>query len=579
MAAMKIVLTTLHAKYAHNSLALPCLAAASAEITGVTTVIREYTINEHHATLLRALMAEDAAVIAFSCYIWNVESIVRLAVDLKRLNPALTLLAGGPEVSHTAQDFLNEHGVFDGVLRGEGEQTWRELVELLQRCHPHGPHVSDLPDGLTWRTPDGIVETAPRPPLTDLDLLSSPFARGLADLNKPLVYFETSRGCPFTCAFCMSALEQGVRTFSLERIHRDLQLLMAAGVQTVKLVDRTFNYDARRADAIWEMILSLDSPSRFHFEIAADLLTDDNFRTLARVPEGRFRFEIGVQATGRETLARVARQSDTVRLFANVRRLLRETAVTVHLDLVAGLPGEDFQGFLDSLEQLLTIRPHHIQVEPLKVLKGSPMTAIAHSEGYVWSPNAPYVILRTPLLSYGEICCIEDISRQLDLIYNSGRFPNTLTAVAGQRELAVFFRDMARQAVREQTPAQSSVRGLFEQFWTFVRESLSPTAAEDVRDALCFDYCRGEYPSTGLIPSFFPRDWQIPGTSLDRKQRELILAAIAPPPGSRVRTYEGTFAKDYTTSPPGPGPARVLFVSVAAAGAGLQVTPVRIQEP
>ncbi len=579
MAAMKIVLATLHAKYAHNSLALPCLAAATAETAGITTVIREFTVNEHHASLLRALMTEDAAVMAFSCYIWNVESTARLAADLKRLNPALILLVGGPEVSHTAREFLTDHPAFDGVIRGEGEQTWQELVSLLQRCRLHGPTLSDLPDGLTWRTPDGIVASAPRPPLANLDTLPSPFALGLADLGKPLVYYETSRGCPFSCAFCMSSLEQGVRAFSPERVRCDLQLLGNSGVRVVKLVDRTFNYDPRRADAIWEMIISLDTTSCFHFEIAADLLTDDNFRTLARVPAGRFRFEIGVQATGRETLARVARHSDTERLFANARRLLRETGVAVHLDLVAGLPGEDFQGFLGSLEQLLTIRPHHIQVEPLKVLKGSPMEAIAREEGYAWSDNPPYAILNTPWLSYGEICHIEDISRLLDQFYNSGRFRNALAAVAEHRELSLFFRDMARHPATEHAQAQSSVKGLFEQFWGFTQANLERAAADSVRDALCYDYCRGEYPSAGLIPSFFPRDRQTSGKGPDREQREKILAHLQPHKGSRVRTFCAAFTKDYATEPAGPGPVHILFVYVAAAGAGLQVTPVRITEP
>jgi anaerobic magnesium-protoporphyrin IX monomethyl ester cyclase len=574
---MKIVLATLHAKYVHASLALPCLAAATSDLTGVITVIREFTVNEQRSSILRALMEEDAAVIAFSCYIWNVEITVRLAADLKRLRPDTMIIAGGPEVAHTAEAFLKDNPAFDWVICGEGEAVWRALVQQLLRFQPRPIPQDQLPAGIAARNGNDIFITAARGPIADLDDIPSPFSLGLVDLHKPLVYYETSRGCPFSCAFCLSSLEQGVRSFSWQRIQTDLQLLLTAGVAVVKLVDRTFNYDAKRADAIWEFILARNVTSSFHFEIAADLLTNENLSTLARVPHGMFRFEIGVQATGSETLKRVARNSDTERLFTMVRRLVAETGVTVHLDLVAGLPGEDFRGFLDSLDQLFAVRPHHIQVEPLKVLKGSAMAEIAAREGYVFSTNAPYVILRTPDLSYETICRIEDISRLLDQYYNSGRFRHTVAALAERMPLSAFFDRLAQSLNRESALLQTSVKGLFEQLWTFVSSCLEPAAREVIRDALCFDYCLGEYPSARLIPSFFPEDWQATNTSVSRDTIGEILGGIAQPPGSRVRTFSGRFARDYScTATAATGPTRFVFVYVAAAGAGLRVTPVRV---
>jgi len=294
------------------------------------------------------------------------------------------------------------------------------------------------------------------------------------DTTKPLVYYETSRGCPFSCAFCLSSLEKGVRSFSMQRIHADLLYLIQKEVQVVKLVDRTFNYDAVRANQIWDFILTHNRSSTFHFEIAADLLTEENIRTLARVPAGMFRFEIGVQATGKETLSRVSRKSDPDLLLAAVTRLTEETGVTVHLDLVAGLPGENFSGFLASLGRLFPVKPHHIQVEPLKVLKGSPMVEIAIREGYAFSGTPPYTILRTSALSFDEIGHIEEISRLLDLFFNSRRFTRSLATVENYLALESFFDHMASFIKKEPGTGQVSLKYLFDLMWRFGEEILPP---------------------------------------------------------------------------------------------------------
>lgn len=286
---------------------------------------------------------------------------------------------------------------------------------------------------------------------------------------------------------------------------------MGRGVKTIKLVDRTFNYDAARANEIWEFILRHNRESRFHFEIAADLLTEENIRLLRQVPAGVFRFEIGVQSEGEATLARVGRKSDLARLFANVARLKEETGVTLHLDLVAGLPHEDFDGFLRSLQRIFdTLGSHnccpatsHIQVEPLKVLKGSPMRKIAAEEGYAFSDAPPYKILRTPWLSFAEIGRVETISRLLDLFYNSGRFAATLTVLAGFTPLARFFAAFARFREDEGVAGHLSLTALFEALWAFTREFVPAPLAENVRDALRYDYCCAEYPGTGRFPGFF----------------------------------------------------------------------------
>lgn len=357
----------------------------------------------------------------------------------------------------------------------------------------------------------------------------------------------------------------------MARIHSDILFLIQNEVQVVKLVDRTFNYDAGRANEIWEFILAHNKSSTFHFEIAADLLTDENIRALTKVPAGMFRFEIGVQAIGKETLARVGRTSDPDLLLAKVKQLTEQTGVTVHLDLVAGLPGEDFNGFLASLERLFPLNPQHIQVEPLKVLKGSPMVEIAAREEYAFSASPPYTILRTPYLSFDEIGHIEEISRLLDLYFNSGRFRCTLGTVADYLPLSVFFDAMAYFTQKESAGGQISLKNLFELMWRFGLEMLPTEAGDSFREALCFDFCRGEYPSTGIRPSFFPEEWKATSDSLTRKTIDSALAKVEKPFGSRIRTFTARFSQDYRLIPPKTGQVDLIFIYISASGQGLRV--------
>ena len=568
---MKILLTTLHAKYIHASLALPYLQATTKETKGIHSVIREFTINESRMGILREIIAEEADLVAFSCYIWNVELVTRIAADLKKVCPETLLVAGGPEVAYSSEEFLRKNSAFDFVVCGEGEKTWQEFLSLLARKGPSSDQEITFPSGLTYRHKTAIVAAQDREPIENLDDIPSPFALDLVDTTKPLVYYETSRGCPFSCAFCLSSREKGVRSFSMERISSDIRHLIRKEVQVVKLVDRTFNYDAARANEIWNFVLAHNRSSTFHFEIAADLLTEENFRTLSRVPTGMFRFEIGVQAIGKETLSRVNRKSDPDRLLANVKRLREETGVTLHLDLVAGLPGENFNGFLASLERLFPANPHHIQVEPLKVLKGSPMVDIALREEYAFSPTPPYTILRTPDLSFDEIGHIEGIARLLDLYFNSGRFSRTLAVVESHLFLSEFFDNMVYFIKKEPISGQVSLKNLFEQMWRFGRKRLPKNTHTSFREALCYDFCLGDYPSTGIQPSFFPEEWKAVKASLTRESIDTALSKVEKPSGSKVRTFAARFSNDYRTKPPKPGQTDLIFIYISASGHGLRV--------
>ena len=344
--------------------------------------------------------------------------------------------------------------------------TFRHLVEALMRAQDGGLPGALLTeiDNLFFREGDDIICGPLSTDQIELDSVPSPFEAGLVDLTKPLIYYETSRGCPFSCAFCLSSVEGSVRSFSPDRIKSDLLYLMTHKVSRIKLVDRTFNYDARRANQLWEFILEHNQASHFHFEIAADLLTDENLLLLARVPGETFRFEIGVQSSSAATLEQVGRTADLSRIFANVRRLRAGTRIDLHLDLVAGLPGEDYAGFLNSLQAIADLKPDMIQIEPLKVLKGAPMRAIANREGYAFSESPPYTILRNPWLSYEDICRIETIGRLLDLFSKHGGFAAAFqipAAAAGHSPR--FLTCMARQAGNENL-SSLSCRRVFELF-------------------------------------------------------------------------------------------------------------------
>jgi anaerobic magnesium-protoporphyrin IX monomethyl ester cyclase len=567
---MKILLTTLHAKYSHASLALPCLAAYCRDIPDAELVIREYTVNEPREHILRLIMAEEAALVALSCYIWNIEATLQIVADIKKIDPATRIVLGGPEVSFGIFELMQSNLAVDFVIKGEGEAPFRRLLETVIRepATLLPEYLAEI-DNLFFR--DGVDTTSG--PLSsknlELDSLPSPFAAGLVDLTKPLVYYETSRGCPFSCAFCLSSVEGSVRSFGLERIKADLLFLMHAKVAQIKLVDRTFNYDAGRANQIWEFILEHNRGSHFHFEIAADLLSDENMRTLARVPADTFHIEIGVQSSSAVTLEKVARTADLERIFSNVRRLRAETGIELHLDLVAGLPGEDYAAFLESLQALADVKPDMIQIEPLKLLKGAPMRAIADRSGYAYSDAPPYTILSTPWLSYSDICRIETIGRLLDLFGKHGGFPATLQFLQSSIPAAEVFDRMARQAGNENL-SSLSCRRVYELFFRLAEPLLEPAELPQLQEALLYDYCRSEMPLMGKLPSFATArqsDCSWPG--LRDLPTDLNL-----PKDCRVKAFRFIFSHDYRTSEHQAGRTTMTFVYVSGSGQGLKIVVV-----
>jgi len=565
---MKILLTTLHSKYSHASLALPCLAAYSKDIPDIEITIREWTVNEPREHILKQIMAEQADLAAFSCYIWNIEKTLRIVSDIKKISPRTLIVLGGPEVSFGIFEMMHSNPAVDFVVKGEGENAFRRLLEVLVNGNLPGHSFAGV-DNLFFRDEDDIVSGPLNTGHIQLDTIPSPFESGLVDFTKPLVYYETSRGCPFSCAFCLSSVEGAVRSFSMERIQRDLLFLMDRNVSQIKLVDRTFNFDAVRAGEIWEFILRHNRGSHFHFEISADLLTEDNLQALKRVPENTFCFEIGIQSVSESTLEKVDRKADLPQIFRAVRRLKVETKIELHLDLVAGLPGEDYDGFLTSLQAVAFLDPHDIQIEPLKLLKGAPMREIASRENYHFSSFPPYTILRNPWLSFDDICRIETIARLLDLFQKHGGFTTAFRVLLPELPLAAIFDRMARGAGSEALSGLSC-RRVYELFARLAGPFVDGDRLADLHDALFFDYCHSEMPLMGKLPAFAAaRRNHCAWPGLVDLPAELNL-----PAGSRVKTFRYQFMRDYRNEPWVNGPAIITFVYISGAGRGLKVIPV-----
>ncbi|MCA1797291.1 MAG: DUF4080 domain-containing protein [Geobacteraceae bacterium] len=424
---MKTILTTLHSKFIHPSLALPCLAAYCRDECGEIQ-IRELTVHEPRENILAALLEELPDVIAFSVYIWNRCEILALVDAIHVAAPSIRIVLGGPEISYPEPDLWEEHPGISAIIHAEGERPLRTLLHAWNASEP-------VPEsrGLSLRCAAGIRSNPEALLLENLDELPSPYAMKLIECKRGFVYYETSRGCPYSCAFCMSALDTRVRSFSMQRIKEDLLLLMEQKVPKIKLVDRTFNYNPHRAREIFTFILEHNRCSHFHFEIGAHLLDAATLKLLEQVPADVFQFEIGVQSTMEETLAALQRNAPLKTLLANVKHLLCHTRIHVHLDLIAGLPGDDFHRVLHGIDQLMHLRPHHLQIEALKLLPGAPLRRDAATLGLRYDPNPPYTVMSSDKLDFFTLERIRGMSRILDLTWNCERATNFILELGKQR--------------------------------------------------------------------------------------------------------------------------------------------------
>lgn len=380
--------------------------------------IKEFSINDRVENILEGIIEEKPDVVAFSCYIWNMEFVNRLAELIKLVDPNIEILYGGPEVSYEGKEFLENHeGEY--VIVGEGEKTFREFV-----LYKLGEGKIEDIKGLNYKR-DGKVFENPKRPEMDMNELVFPYTYE-EDINNKIVYYEASRGCPFKCKYCLSSVMHGVRFLDVERVKKELKYFMKRGLKLVKFVDRTFNCNREYTVELLKYLSEQDTETRFHFEVAADLLTEEQIEILNNAPKGRFQLEVGVQTTNNEVLHNINRYITYENIKEKVLKVAAGKNVMQHLDLIAGLPGEDLESFKKSFNDVHAIRPDEIQLGFLKLLKGSSMREEAEKWGIVYSPYAPYEIIRSKDISYEELLLLKKVEAMVDKYYNSCKFNNVI---------------------------------------------------------------------------------------------------------------------------------------------------------
>lgn len=419
---MKILLTAINAKYIHSNLAVYSLRAYAREYQKQIQ-IAEYTINHRVEYLLQELYKQKPDVLCFSCYIWNIRYVQEVITEFHKLLPNVPIWVGGPEVSYESEAFLRSYPMVTGVMIGEGEATFRELCSYYIE---HKDTQLQQIKGLLIRTRQGtFVRTAER---ELLDLNQLPFCyENLEDFNNRMIYYETSRGCPYSCSYCLSSIEKGLRFRSLERVKQELQFFLDHQVPQVKFVDRTFNCNHRHCTEIWQYLKEHDNGiTNFHFEISADLLTEEELSLIASLRPGLIQLEIGVQSTYGPTIQEICRTMNLPRLETVVAQIRQAGNIHQHLDLIAGLPKEGFANFKESFRQVYAMKPQQLQLGFLKVLKGSDMYRLQGEYGIVFQEYPPYEVRATRWLTYEEILKIKLVEEMLEVYYNSGQFELTI---------------------------------------------------------------------------------------------------------------------------------------------------------
>lgn len=420
MRKKKILLTAINAKYIHSNLAVYSLRAYAGEYREHIE-LAEYTINHYRGQILADLYQRQPDVLCFSCYIWNLEMILQVAEEYYKLRPEVPIWVGGPEVSYETEAFLREHPFVTGVMMGEGEEVFANL------CRYYLEDMGSLEEipGLAFRQGDNVRMN---PWEKELSLSTVPFCYSqMEDFSHRIIYYESSRGCPFRCSYCLSSIDKRLRFRDMELVKNELQFFLDHKVSQVKFVDRTFNANRAHAMEIWRYIREHDNGvTNFHFEVAADLMTPEEMELISHMRVGLIQLEIGVQTTCPETIAEIHRQMDLDQVKAVVEQIKSSGNIHQHLDLIAGLPYEDYERFCQSFDEIYALKPDQLQLGFLKVLKGSYMYEHAEEYGLVYESRPPYEVLRTRWLSYEEICRIKKAEEMLEVYYNSGQFAKSI---------------------------------------------------------------------------------------------------------------------------------------------------------
>ncbi len=490
---MKVLLTAINAKYIHSNLAVHSLKAYAQsylssrnrkDLAGckekIQIDIAEYTINQQPEEILKGIYRRRPDILCFSCYIWNIAYVEELVQEVSKILPQTLIWFGGPEVSYCAEEILSRMPEAAGVIKGEGEETFARVIA--------GEPLEEM-EGITYREADGRIAANPWRP--EMDINDIPFVyRDMKDFSNRILYYESSRGCPFSCSYCLSSVDRKLRFRDRELVKEELKFLIDQKVPQVKFVDRTFNCRREHAIEIWSFIKAHDKGiTNFHFEISADLLDEEEIKLLQSMRPGLVQLEAGIQSTNPRTIRAIRRSMKFEKAAERIRAVAKHGNIHQHLDLIAGLPFEDMASFERSFNEVYELHPQQLQLGFLKVLKGSPMEEMAEEYGLVYKGRPPYEVLATKWLSYDDILCLKGIEEVVEICYNSGQFTRTLPELlrefaspfAMYQDLAAYYERGGFDRVRHTRAAR------YEIVLGFVKEK-APGKAERFRDLLTYDY-------------------------------------------------------------------------------------------
>lgn len=445
----KILLCAINSKYIHSSPAVRYLKTAADIIlpeSEYKTEIYEGSINDTAEHIIYNIMKRKPDFVGFSCYIWNISLVAKICKSIRMIDENIKIILGGPEVSYGIENKGIDDGDFDIIVSGEGEKAFPAAVMYLDEKEIHDAFLNgEIINANYIKTLDEI-----------------PFIyneENIVDFDNRIIYYESSRGCPFSCAYCLSSVCGKVRYLSLERVKSDIDFFIEHNVQQVKFVDRTFNCSPERAYKIWEYILSRsgDSRTNFHFEIGADLITEKQIELLKKMPDGKIQLEIGIQSTNEESLKESCRYAPNELIFKNVGALREKGNINIHTDLIAGLPYESFERFKESFNDVYPLNAHQLQLGFLKLLSGAPLNDIAEKHGYKFTSYPPYEILKNKYISYDEIEHLKEIEDVLEKYYNSGRFIFSLKELENYFESPFDFYEKIAEFFKEKNLTFASV--------------------------------------------------------------------------------------------------------------------------
>lgn len=490
---MKILLVAINAKYIHSNLAVYCLRAYAEknmpQDVNVQIELAEYTINQNRDEILKDIYRRQAEMICFSCYIWNLDYVESMIRDVKKVMKDVIIWAGGPEVSYDSRETLGRLPELTGVMKGEGEKTFAKLCKVYGKRSETSELSLEQIDGITFRCPDGTI--CERPWRVPMDLSEVPFVyHDMKKFENKIIYYETSRGCPFSCSYCLSSIDKRLRFRSLDLVFNELQFFLDHKVPQVKFVDRTFNCKHDHAMAIWKYIQKHDNGiTNFHFEVAADLLNDEEIRLIRQMRPGLIQLEIGVQSTNTDTIREIRRTMRLEEVREHVARIKEKGNIHQHLDLIAGLPYEDIKSFRKSFDDVYSMRPDQLQLGFLKVLKGSYMQEMQQEYELRYKDEPPYEVLSTKWLPYSDVIELKGIEEMVEIYYNSGQFTHVVEALVKNyasayqmyQDLWQYYEEHDYMGIQHRRSAR------YEIVLDFVKEKY-PEQADVMRELLTYDY-------------------------------------------------------------------------------------------